>query len=44
MIVGLNLYRISFTHLTEEPIKLIRNKTYMLTPYYFLLKLCLVLK
>lgn len=44
MRVSLNLYGKASTYLMEGPIKLIRNKTYLLTPYYFVLKLCLVLK
>ena len=39
MRVSLNLYGKASTYLTGEPIKLIRNKTYLLTPYYFVLKL-----
>ncbi len=44
MSVGLNLYGEASIDLMEGPIKPMRNKTYLLTPYYFVLKLCLVLK
>ena len=44
MRVSLNLYGKAFTYLKEGPIKPMRDKTYLLTPYYFVLKLCLVLK